>query len=168
MKKTKILLAMLLTLVFALCAMGSGDSSDGSSDQGTGTAQTQDANANTEIGAYSVEISDCRLAKDFEGKDVVIIKYKFTNISNDTPTSFWVAFDDGAYQNGVGLNNAYVLEESANYSEDNQTKEIKKGASIDVEVAYELNDTTTDVEVEVTELFSFDDKTITKTFKITE
>lgn len=168
MKKTKILLAMLLTLVFALCAMGSGDSSDGSGDQGTGTALTENAKDNTEIGAYSVEISDCRLAKDYEGKDVVIIKYKFTNNTNDTPTSFWVAFDDGVYQNGVGLNEAIIIDESVNYSSDNQMKEIKKGASIDVEVAYELNDTTTDVEVEVTELFSFDDKTITKTFKITE
>ena len=40
----------------------------------------------------------------------------------------------------------------------------KKG--FDVEVAYELNDTTTDIEVEVKELFSFSDKTITKTFSI--
>lgn len=167
MKKTKILLAMLLTLVFALCAMGSGDDSSETSDQGTGTAQTQKS-GDAEIGAYSVEISDCRLAKDYEGKDVVIIKYKFTNNSNDTATAFWTAFDDGVYQNGVGLNEAYVLDDSANYSEDNQMKEIKKGASIDVEVAYELNDTTTDVEVEVKELFSFDDKTITKTFKIAE
>ena len=37
---------------------------------------------------------------------------------------------------------------------------------IDVEVAYELNDETTPVDVEVKELFSFDDKTITKTFSI--
>lgn len=167
MKKTKILLAMLLTLVFALCAMGSGDSSEDTVDQGTGTAQTQEGD-NAEIGAYSVEISDCRLAKDYEGKDVVIIKYKFTNNTNDTPTSFLVAFDDGVYQSGVGLNEAIIIDESVNYSSDNQMKEIKKGASIDVEVAYVLNDSVTDVEVEVKELFSFDDKTITKTFKIAE
>ncbi len=167
MKKTKILLAVLLTLVFALCAMGSSDSSGDSGDQGTGTAQTQENDA-TEIGAYSVEISDCRLAKDYEGKDVVIIKYKFTNNTDETATAFWTTFDDGVYQNGVGLNEAYVLDDNANYNDDNQMKEIKKGASIDVEVAYELNDSTTDVEVEVKELFSFDDKTIRKTFKIAE
>ena len=70
------------------------------------------------------------------------------------------------YQNGVGLNSAFVLDDSANYSSDNQTKEIKKGASIEVEVAYELNDTTSDIEVEVEELFSFDDTVIKKTFSI--
>lgn len=167
MKKSKILLAILLTMVFALCAMGSGDDSSGSGDQGSGNADANVAD-NTQIGAYSVEILSSRLSKDFEGKDVIVIKYKFTNNSNDTATSFWVAFDDGAYQGGVGLNNAYVLQDGDSYSEDNQNKEIKKGASIEVEVAYELNDTTTDVEVEVKELFSFDDKTITKTFKIAE
>lgn len=79
-----------------------------------------------------------------------------------------VAFDDAAYQGGVGLNGAYFLSDSAKYSADNQTKEIKKGASIEVEVAYELNDTTTDVEVEVKELFSFDNTTIKKTFAISK
>lgn len=68
----------------------------------------------------------------------------------------------------MGLNEAYLLADDANYSSDNQTKEIKKGASLDVEVAYELNDTTSDVEVEVKELFSFSDRTITKTFSIAE
>ena len=41
-----------------------------------------------------------------------------------------------------------------------------KGATIEVEVAYELNDTTTDIEVEVSELISFNDSMITKTFSI--
>ena len=45
-------------------------------------------------------------------------------------------------------------------------KEIKKGATLEVECAYELNDTTTDIEVEVTETFSFDDEIVTKTFSI--
>ena len=40
------------------------------------------------------------------------------------------------------------------------------GASLDVEVAYELNDTTSDVEVEVKEWLSFNEKVLTKTFSI--
>lgn len=79
-----------------------------------------------------------------------------------------LAFSDGVYQAGVGLNKAFVLDDSEKYSADNQTKEIKKGASIEVEVAYELNDTTTDIEVEVEELFSFNDDKIVKTFSITD
>ena len=71
-------------------------------------------------------------------------------------------------KSGVGLNESWIVDESANYSSDNQTKEIKKGASLDVEVAYELNDSTTPVDIEVKELFSFDEKTLTKTFEIAE
>ena len=165
MKFGKWILAVLLVAVFAVFAMGSGESETGN--QGSGSAETK-AVAENEIGKYSVVIDSCRLAKDYTGKPVVIVKYVFTNVSDENATSFMVAFDEEIYQNGVGLNKAYVLDDSANYSADNQTKEIKKGATLDVEVAYELNDTTTDIEVEVKELFSFNDKTLTKTFSITQ
>lgn len=164
MKKiVSLLLAILLIFAFAIFALGSGE--DETADQGSGTAETA-VTKEDELGDYSVVIDSCRLAKDYEGKDVVIVKYIFTNNNADESTAFIWAFDDTVYQDGVGLNESYVLADSANYSADNQSKEIKAGASIDVEVAYELNDTTTDIEVEVKELISFDDKTITKTFSI--
>lgn len=164
MKKVKVLLSVMLLLMFAMFALGSGE--DTSEDQGTGTVESEESDTN--IGDYTVEIQSCRLAKDYEGKDVVIVKYLYTNVSNDDATAFWAAFDETVYQNGVGLNESYLVDDGANYSTDNQSKEIKKGASLEVEVAYELNDTTTDIEVEVKELFSFDDTTITKTFSITQ
>lgn len=167
MKKTRILLAVLLSLLFVFFAVASGEDTEPTGDQGADTAQTTKAD-DTAIGDYSVEILESRLAKDFEGEDVVIIKYKFTNVANDEPASFMFAFDAAAFQDGVGLNECIFVDDSANYSSDNQTKEIKKGSSIEVEVAYELNDTTTDVEVEVQELFSFEERTIKKTFKIAE
>ena len=161
MKKINALLMALLIAVFAVFALGSGDSGTGTEkDQGKQTA------GNDEIGKYSVVIDSCRLAEDYEGNPVVIVKYEFENVADDEPVSFYVTFDDEVYQNGVSLNKAYILEDTANYSSDNQTKQIKKGASLEVEVAYELNDTTTDIEVEVKELFGFDDTTIKKTFSI--
>ena len=168
MKKSKILLAVLLCLLFVLFAVASGDDSSTTVDQGSDSAETNQAVNDSALGDYSLEILDSRMAKDFEGKDVIIVKYKFTNNNNDTATAFFTAFEDAAFQNGIGLNEAFVLDNSANYSADNQTKEIKKGASLEIEVAYELNDTTSDVVIEVSELFSLDDKTIQKTFKITE
>ena len=45
-------------------------------------------------------------------------------------------------------------------------KEIKTGATIDVDVAYELNDSESDVVIEVSELFGWTDDKITKTFSI--
>ena len=167
MKKINALLMAVLIVVFAVFALGSSDSSDGGQkDQGKENASKETA-GQAEIGKYSVVIDGCRLAEDYEGDPVVIVKYVFSNLKDDDAVAFSWAFDDEVYQNGVSLNGAYFLKDTANYSADNQTKEIKKGASIEVEVAYELNDTTTDIEVEVKELFSFDDTTITKTFSIT-
>ena len=47
-------------------------------------------------------------------------------------------------------------------------KEIKKGATLSVDVAYTLNDETTPIDVEVSEIFSLTDKKITKTFTISD
>lgn len=163
-----LLLAVAVLLSFAVFALGSSSETE-SADQGNAAVEKDDAvvEDTTSLGQYSVEIKSCRLAKDYEGDPVVIVLYGFSNVSSEESGSFMFCFDDVVYQNGVGLNEAYILDEDANYSADNQTKEIKKGATLDVEVAYELNDTTTDIEVEVKELFSFDDKTLTKTFSIT-
>lgn len=165
MKKISWILAALLLCAFFVFALGSGESE--TSDQGEGNAVSEET-VMDELGDYSVTIDSCRLAKDFEDKPVVIVKYIYTNISNENATAFYIAFDEHVYQAGVGLNEAYFLDDSANYSSDNQMKEIKKGATLEVEVAYELNDTITDIEVEVEELFGFSDKKLTKTFKIAE
>lgn len=160
MKKLNFLLVALLIVAFAAFAMGSGEST--TKDQGSDTV------ANDQIGDYTLVIDSCRMAKDMEGQPVVIVKYIFSNVNDDDAVSYNVAFDDAVYQNGVGLNEAWLVDDSADYDMENQSKEIKKGATIEVEVAYELNDTTTDIEVEVTQLFSFDDTTITKTLSLGE
>lgn len=166
MKKTSIIMAILLVIAFSVFAVASTED-DENGNQGSGSGVSSESK-DEKLGDYSVVIDSCRLAESFDGKPVVIVKYIFTNNKNDDATSFSFAFDDAVYQNGVGLNEAYILKDSANFSMDNQTKEIKKGASIEVEVAYELNDTTTDIEVEVKELWSFNDKTLTKTFSISQ
>lgn len=163
MKKIRVVLSIMLVALFAFFAMGSGDDST-TVDQGSGSVSGNQEQGT--LGDYSVEIMSCRLAKDYSGKDVVIVKYLFKNVSDDDATAFWIALDDNVYQNGIGLNTAYMVEDDANYSSDNQMKEIKKGASLEVEVAYELNDTTTDIEVEVKELISFNDTVVKKTFSI--
>ena len=166
MKKiTSLILAILLIATFGVFALGSGESESTTTNQGTGKAEATDTDTN--LGDYKVEIVSCRLAPatGYQDKDVVIVKYSFTN-NNDEAEAFYLAFEDTVYQDGVGLNECYFVDDSANYDSANQTKEIKTGASIEVEVAYELNDTTTDIEVEVKELFSFDDSVVTKTFSI--
>lgn len=98
---------------------------------------------------FSVVIQSCRLATDYEGKPIAIIQYSFTNNSDDSDC-FAYAIEDKVYQDGVSLNHCYVAADSANYNDANQTKEIKKGVTLEVEVAYVLNDTTTNLDVEIT------------------
>ena len=157
MKKALSIILITLLVVLSFCACLETDTEH---DQGTASADTK-----SNLSNYGIVIESCRLAEDYSGKPVVIVKYKFTNNDKD-PTSFMWTLEDKAFQDGVGLNKSYILDDSANYSSDNQTKEIKQGASIYVEVAYELNDTTSDVEIEVSELISFSDKKITKKFTI--
>ena len=169
------ILICVLLLTFGLFALGSSSEDTGTvsqpeenvSDANGEKTETLDEKKNdNSLGDYVVEIKSYRLAKDYEKKPVIIITYSFTNDNNDTASAFFTAIEDTAYQNGVGLNEAIFVEDSYNYSSDNSTKEIKKGATIDVEVAYVLNDESTPVDGEVKEYFSFSDKVITKQFEL--
>ncbi len=169
----KKLILMSLAVTFILAAMAgcmnnkNGTVSSTASKNDTTSVASAEKNdaAPNELGEYTVDIKSSRMAKDYEGKDIIIVSYSFKNNSEDS-ASFSLAINDKVFQNGVGLNKCYVAAENANYSSDNQTKDIKKGAALDVEVAYYLNDTKTPIEVECSKLISFDDKTITKTFNL--
>lgn len=173
MNKKMCLIGVLLVITIFFTACGIETTSDsqpaqqatGSTEE-VGTAEKEEVEkADNKLGDYSLEILGCRLAKDYADKDIVIVKYAFTN-NGDDAASFSFAFDDSVFQNGVGLNDCFMAADSANYSADDQRKEIQKGASLEVEVAYELNDTETKIDVEVSELISFSDKKITKSFDI--
>lgn len=164
MKKTvSAILAILLVVSFAFFAIASSSSEGETSTQAAGEAEKN--NGNNNIGNYSVEIKNARLTKNWENKDTVVITFGFTN-NAENPASFMTAFQYDVYQNGVGLERAYTLNDSDNYDEANQSKDIKKGASIDVEVAYILNDTETDVEVEVGDWLGLSDDKVSRNFSI--
>lgn len=112
---------------------------------------------------YKVKIKSCKLVNDYEGNPVAIVTYSFTNNSSEA-TSFTWAIKTHAYQGGIEAEKDILLTNDDYTKNNNQSKEIKSGATIDVMQAYELNDTSTPLEVEVGQLFSFDDTKITKTF----
>lgn len=160
MKKLLVFLCIIVLSVTALTACWGGDDAE---NQGTGNADEKTVTSN--LGDYNIVIDSCRLATDYNGDPIIIVKYLFTN-NDDDATAFMYAVNAEAYQNDIGLNECYFAADSANYSSDAQTQKIKKGATLTVEVAYELNDEVTDVVVEVSEFISFSSKKITKTFKI--
>lgn len=116
------------------------------------------------LGDYEVVIKDHRLAKDENGTDVIIVTFDFTNHWEES-ISFYGALLIEAYQGDIGLIecDAPTIE---GYSEADMLRNIKTGATIEVEMAFELDDTATDVTVEVSELFSFDSRKLTKTFSL--
>lgn len=162
------LFIVLILTAFAGCMNNDNEtlsSTASKNDMSSNETASKNETADGDLGEYNLNIKSCRLAKDYEGKDIVIVNYGFTNKS-DNNASFTFAISDKVFQNGVGLNKCYTVAESAKYSSDNQSKDIKKGASIDVEVAYVLNDSETPIEVECSELISLSNEKITKKFNI--
>ena len=113
----------------------------------------------------SVVIEEFRLSTDFLGRSFIVVKYAFTNKS-DEPASFSGMINDYAFQNGIRLSSSLTPIAVEDFSIENQFKEIKKGTTISVEVAYELEDNISDVEIEISERLSRNNKKITKNFSI--
>ena len=100
---------------------------------------------------YVVTIDGSTVTTDYEGKPAIIVDYTFTNNSDDA-TSFAVACSQKAFQTGVQLETAVVLDDLSTGC----LAEIKPGATTSARMAYSLADES-DVTVEVKELISFDD-----------
>lgn len=126
----------------------------------------------------TVEIKDYRLAEDRDGNAVVIITYAFAYTDEEYTNLFCGTVYHQVFQNGIGLIECEEedVSESADYDEDDQYKDLKAGVELDVEIAYTLENTTDDIEVEVSDYYSLgtyplfpwmkDKDTATKTFKI--
>lgn len=102
---------------------------------------------------YAVTINGYELTEDYDGAPAIAISYTFTNVSDDNPTSMDLATNITVYQDGLECERAYFASDDG----DNGSSKVKAGKSIDVTLAYKLVDTTSDVEVEVGELFSWND-----------
>ena len=163
MKKYIKCLAALLgafVLAIALVGCGGGSSSAPADEKPTEEAEQaqtaeQEEEAEPEEAAaaespYAVTIDGAETSTDYDGNPAIIVTYTFTNNAEEA-TSFWVALSTEVYQDGVQLEQTYV----EGMDSDAEMKNIKTGASIEVQVAYVL-DSTSEVEVEVYELFDFD------------
>lgn len=118
------------------------------------------------LGDYDVQIHDFKLANDYAGKPAILIGFSFTNNSEENE-SVMFALSYKAYQNGVQLDSAIIMDNSV-YNADDLMKDVQPGASIDVVAAYSLSSETAPVEFEVEEIISFSDEMLGKTFEIAE
>lgn len=173
-KKRLIILAVIVVVLIAIIALASGggdDSSSNTSSNQNGTAAASSAvdaengkKVEGQIGNYVCTVKKAEICKNWEGKDAVKITYEFTN-NDDDAQSFDVALDDNVYQNGVELEDSFISSDDDDWGID---VKIKPGVTKEVAKVYVLRDKTTDLEVEIGELISFDDTKVTTTVKLNQ
>lgn len=111
------------------------------------------------LGNYHVEIKAGRLAENEDGSTAIVIKFAWTNNSDKT-TSASLAFMEAAFQNGIEIDSCYPSE----YDRDSYGKDIRPGATLEVERAFKLASETAPVEVEITRFLGDDNEVVTATF----
>lgn len=157
--------AALLTLSLGAC--GSSSNSDSTpTDSSSDASQSQQAQQAepAQDSPYQVTIDGAQLIKAYDDTDAVCITFTFTN-NSDEAQSFGSATSVTVYQDGVQQDIAMPAESPANYG--NSLNKVKPGASITVDGVYALANTTSPVEVEVTELFDLNNTTLAeKTFNL--
>ena len=164
-KKWWIAIIVIVAVFFVFWLIGT-FSGDGSTDTPTNPASTAapanntqaaEVNSDNNIGNYKVDLKDSRVTSDPSGNNILIVTYTFTNNSEEAQ-AFSYAVTDTAFQNGVELGMVLTSYGIDGLSFDEKLKEIKPGVSLDVQCAYELNDDTTDVQIELQPFVSFSDE----------
>lgn len=148
----------LLSLTLVGCSGGSSSSSSGGASKEEASQQQEketEAQAEEEAAPTSkvaVSIDAANLGTDYEGNPVAIVTYTFTNVSSEEAESFMVDCIADVYQNGVECELGF-----ATGLEGDISTKVKTGASTTFQQAYVITDTAAPIEVEVKEMFSWDD-----------
>lgn len=115
-----------------------------------------------DLGDYHVEIKGAQLAEDYEGNPAIIVTYSWTNNSDDT-TSAMVSTSEKAFQDGVQLDTAIIMDSDV-YDSGNSMKDVRPGTTLDIQCAFLLTSETSVVEFEIAEWISFSDDMVTMDF----
>lgn len=132
-------------------------------DSSDSTPDTDENTSSGNLGDYDVEIKSAITTTDYEGNPAIVVTYSWTNNSDET-TSCMASVIASAFQDGVELETAIIMDDSV-FDANPYMKDVRPGTTIDIQQAFELT-SSSNVEIEITELFSFDDKAVTETFQI--
>ena len=127
-------------------------------DEAEGTSETPAEPVRTNpaiLGDYTVEIQSATITQDYEGNPAVVIDYSWTNNSSET-TSPLFSVTTAVFQDGVGLESALITDNSV-YDSSMHMADVRPGTTIEVQEAFSLYNTTSPIEVEITEAFAWDD-----------
>lgn len=156
-----LILSVLVMLFHVFILDSDTDSSrKNSNNKPVSVTQNSTKNETKNDGIINVTVDGCTLKylrheilKNATGTDCVAVFYEFTNNSKESTACIY-KFSDMAFQNGVELDESlFLLEDYDN----NNTKEIKPGVSIEVYSLFKHKDMT-NIEIEVSPFASFDDE----------
>lgn len=116
------------------------------------------------LGQFEVSIGDLEYVQDYSGNPAILVHFTFTNNSEENQSAAF-SIDCKAFQNGIGLKDATILDDSI-YNSSDLMKEIQPGTTIELSEAFELSSDTAPVEFYVSEMISFEDAKLGKTFEI--
>lgn len=126
------------------------DESKPSEDSKQEEAKPEDTHPMAKNSKYAITIDGTRLVDGFDGSLSVAVDFTFTNVSDKDATSMMAAANVIVYQNGVECERDYF----ADADSDSYMTKVKAGSSVPVTMVFTLQDSSTEVEVEVKE-FSF-------------
>jgi len=107
---------------------------------------------------FEVKVTDAIITDDGEGKDILVLYVTFTNNSN-SPISYGSAIGTELFQNDIALKSGYLPYKhplADNDLSSNTYTDIKKGASIEVMLVFDLYDSKSPVEIKLIDRQSYD------------
>lgn len=87
--------------------------------------------------AAPLTITNYFLSTDYEGADVLVVEYQYTNIENEAK-AFIYEFADSAFQNGIECDSTVFGCDDVDSQ--SQMSEIQPGVSIPVKIGYHIHD----------------------------
>ncbi len=133
------------------------------------TACGKDNSENTETGPVVLEVGDFELIykgasmmKDYDGNDALVLTLDFINNSKETTNYFWSIYET-AVQNNTELEMAivYLNVDTMDTVDNSQHNDVAPGDTLEIQTAFELNDTTGEVEVTFEEMIGNKNDSIT-------
>lgn len=166
----KIVFGIALVLILSIFVVGCSSSNDNSTPNEVATTEpsnyvseaTPSPISDSTIGDYEVTIKSAKLGEDYEGNTIIVLTYDWTNNSDETAAALY-SITVKAFQDGIELDYAIVMDSDV-YDSGASFKEIRPGATLEVQSAFVLRNDSSDVEVEISEWISFSDDVITKVF----
>ena len=106
------------------------------------------------LGDYELLYKGARIMEDTDGNDAIVLTLDFKNNGKKNASYLW-SVDETVMQNGVELEVASVITDYETFESvaDSQFADVAPGATLEVETAFVLNDTTSEIKATFEELF---------------